>query len=124
MPGNLAGWAFVLAIVFAWAFISAFVEPFVIAALMQVYFKTIEGQVPDPEWDRRLAETSRQFRELKDKALASVGGSRWGASASPTVKPVEHSDASVPAAWSSRRSAPISGHGHEALFASDLSSST
>ena len=59
MPGNLAGWAFVLAIVFAWACISAFVEPFVIAALMQVYFKTIEGQVPDPEWDRRLAETSQ-----------------------------------------------------------------
>ncbi len=77
MPGNLAGWAFVIAIVFAWACISAFVEPFVIAAMMQVYFRTIEGQVPDPEWDRRLAEKSRQFRELKDRALASVGGSRW-----------------------------------------------
>ncbi len=82
MPGNLAGWAFVIAIVFAWACISAFVEPFVIAAMMQVYFRTIAGQVPDPEWDRRLAEKSKQFRELKDKALASVGGSRWGASTS------------------------------------------
>jgi hypothetical protein len=78
MPGELAGWAFVFAIVFAWAFISAFVEPFVIAALMQVYFRKIEGQVPDPAWDMRLAETSKHFRELKDRALASVGGSRWG----------------------------------------------
>ena len=78
MPGELAGWAFVFAIVFAWAFVSAFVEPFVIAALMQVYFRKIEGQVPDPAWDMRLAESSKHFRDLKDRALASVGGSRWG----------------------------------------------
>lgn len=78
MPGQLAGWGFVLAIIFAWAFISALVEPFVIAALMQVYFRAIEGQVPDPEWDRRLEETSRHFHELKDRAIASVTGSRWG----------------------------------------------
>ena len=38
-----------------------FVEPFAIAALMQVYFKVIEGQVPDPEWDRRLAESRGIF---------------------------------------------------------------
>lgn len=79
MPGNMAGWAFVLAIVFAWACISAFVEPFVIAAMMQVYFKAIEGQVPDPEWDRRLAEASRHFRELRSKALGVTGGSGWAA---------------------------------------------
>ena len=77
MPGQLAGWAFVLAIVFAWAFKAAFIEPFAIASLMQVYFKTIEGQVPNPDWDRRLGEASSKFRELKDKALASFGGSRW-----------------------------------------------
>ena len=78
MPGELAGWAFVFAVVFAWAFVSAFVEPFVIAALLQVYFAKIEGQVPDPAWDMRLSETSKHFRELKDRALASVGGSRRG----------------------------------------------
>ncbi|TIS55345.1 MAG: hypothetical protein E5W91_23235 [Mesorhizobium sp.] len=77
MPGQLGGWAFVLAIVFAWAFKAAFIEPFAIASLMQVYFKTIEGQVPDPDWDRRLAEASSKFRDLRDKALASLGGSRW-----------------------------------------------
>ncbi|PBB82305.1 hypothetical protein CK218_05455 [Mesorhizobium sp. WSM3879] len=77
MPGQLAGWAFVLAIVFAWAFKAAFIEPFAVASLMQVYFATIEGQVPNPEWDRRLAEASSKFRELRDKALSPFGGSRW-----------------------------------------------
>lgn len=77
MPGQLGGWAFVLAILIAWAFKAAFIEPFAIACLMQVYFKTIEGQVPNAEWDQRLAEASSKFRELKDKALASFGGSRW-----------------------------------------------
>ncbi|WFP75633.1 hypothetical protein [Mesorhizobium sp. WSM4906] len=77
IPGQLAGWAFVLAIVFAWAFKAAFIEPFAIASLMQVYFDTIEGQVPNPDWDGRLAEASSKFRELRDKALGSFGGSRW-----------------------------------------------
>ena len=79
MPGELAGWSFVLAIVFAWAIKAALVEPFCIAALMEVYFRTIEGQAPDPEWDRRLAEASRQFRELKDRALGAFGGRPAGA---------------------------------------------
>ena len=81
MPGQLAGWAFVLSIVFAWACISAFIEPFAIAALLQVYFKTIAGQVPDPEWEDRLNEASRHFRELTEKAMTSIGGPRWGSSA-------------------------------------------
>ncbi|MER9523101.1 hypothetical protein NKI96_05905 [Mesorhizobium sp. M0292] len=77
IPGQLGGWAFVLAVLLAWAFKAAFIEPFAIACLMQVYFKTIEGQVPNAEWDQRLAEGSSKFRELRDKALASFGGSRW-----------------------------------------------
>ena len=81
MPGELAGWAFVLAIVFAWAFKSALIEPFAIASLMQVYFKAIEGQVPNPEWDRRLEEASSKFRELKEKAFGSGEASRWDGAA-------------------------------------------
>lgn len=77
MPGQLAGWAFVLAIVFAWAFKAAFIEPFAVASLMQVYFRVIEGQVPNPEWDRKLEEASSKFRELKEKAFGSGEASRW-----------------------------------------------
>lgn len=74
MPGQLAGWSFVLAIVFALALKAALIEPFAIAALMSVYFRTIEGQTPDAEWDRRLAEASRHFRDLVDKARGAVAG--------------------------------------------------
>jgi hypothetical protein len=79
LPGSIAGWSFVAAIVFAWAFKAAFLEPFAIAALMDVYFRVIEGQVPNPEWDGKLAEASAKFRELKDKAMASVGPGNVGA---------------------------------------------
>ena len=74
MPGALAGWSFALAIVFAWAIKAALLEPFAIAALMQVYFRTIEGQSPDPDWDRKLSDASRHFRELKDRAASAFGG--------------------------------------------------
>lgn len=73
MPGQLAGWSFVLAIVFAWAVKAALLEPFAVCALIQVYFRTIEGQVPNPDWDRRLTEASKHFRELKDKAFGPAG---------------------------------------------------
>lgn len=72
LPGHVAGWSFVAAIVFAWAFKAAFLEPFAIAALMDVYFRTIEGQVPNVDWDRKLSEASGKFRELKDKALGGA----------------------------------------------------
>lgn len=71
-------WSFILAFIFAWSVKAALIEPIAIYALMQVYFKTIEGQVPDPEWDARLEGASKQFRELKDKALSAVTGSKRG----------------------------------------------
>ena len=47
---------------------------FAIAALMQVFFARIEGQVPDPEWDAKLAGASDKFRELGAKAKEAFGG--------------------------------------------------
>ncbi len=73
-PGQAGGWAFVVAIVFAWAFKAALLEPFAIAALMDVYFRVIEGQQPNPEWERRLDETSSKFRELGNKASDWIKG--------------------------------------------------
>jgi hypothetical protein len=72
LPGDIAGWSFAAAIVCAWAVKSALLEPFAIAALMDVYFRTIEGQVPNPEWDRKLSDASAKFRELKEKALGGA----------------------------------------------------
>jgi hypothetical protein len=74
MPGQATIWAFGIAFVFAWALKAAVLEPVAIAALMQVYFKTIEGQTPNPEWEARLDGASRKFRQLADRAAGWVGG--------------------------------------------------
>ncbi len=73
-PGQLGGWSFVLAFVFAWALKGALLEPFAVAALMSVYFKQIEGEVPNPEWSAKLAGASNKFVELKNKATNFVMG--------------------------------------------------
>jgi hypothetical protein len=73
-PGQMGGWAFVLAIVFAWAFKAALLEPFAIAALMDVYFRTVEGQTPDPQWLAKLNNASAKFREIGQKALEWARG--------------------------------------------------
>ncbi len=65
MPGAWSAGGFIFALLFAWSVKAAFLEPFAVACLMQVYFKTIEGQVPDPEWEARLEQMSSHFRKLK-----------------------------------------------------------
>lgn len=77
MPGSIGGFGFVLAIILAWAFKAAIVEPFAIAALMSVYFDAIEGQQPNPEWDAKLANASDKFRDLAGKAGDAVGGTAF-----------------------------------------------
>ena len=53
---------------------AALIEPFAIAAMMDVYFRVIEGQTPDPAWEQRISDVSRKFRDLKDKAANWVAG--------------------------------------------------
>lgn len=74
VPGSTSGYSFVFAFMLAWSFKAAVMEPFAIAALMQVFFARIEGQQPDPEWDAKLAGASDKFRELTQKAKQSFGG--------------------------------------------------
>jgi len=70
MPGAWAAGGFVFALLFAWSVKAALLEPFALTCLMQVYFKTIKGQQPDPEWEARLEQMSAKFRNLKARALA------------------------------------------------------
>jgi hypothetical protein len=74
IPGGWSAGGFIFAIVFAWAVKAALIEPFTIACMMQVYFQTIQGQQPDPEWDARISTVSRKFAEMKQKAIAWIGG--------------------------------------------------
>lgn len=69
LPGAWSAGGFVFALLFAWSVKAALLEPFAIACLMQVYFKTIENQQPDPQWEARLEQLSGKFRQLKDRAL-------------------------------------------------------
>lgn len=86
-PGEAGVWGVVIAFIFAWSAKAALIEPVAIYSLMQVYFKKIEGQEPDPEWEKRLDKASKHFRELKDKALAMVPTAKEPAKDDATIEP-------------------------------------
>lgn len=73
MPGTWAAGGVIFALLFAWSVKAALLEPFAITCLMQVYFRTIEYQQPDPEWDARLEQMSAKFRKLKVRAMSTPG---------------------------------------------------
>ncbi len=75
LPGAWTAGGFVFALLFAWSVKAALLEPFAITCLMQVYFKTIENQQPDPEWEARLEQMSGKFRKLKARAASAFGAS-------------------------------------------------
>lgn len=80
IPGGWSAGGFVFALIFAWAVKAALIEPFAIACMMQVFFRTIEGQSPDPVWEQRLSDASRKFNEIKERAVQWVGGRTAGGS--------------------------------------------
>lgn len=84
MPGAWSAGGFVFALLFAWSFKVALFDPFAVACLMQVYFRAIEGQEPNPEWEARLEQMSDKFRKLKERAIAGGG-------AQPSPTPVQAS---------------------------------
>lgn len=74
MPRGVSAGGLVFALIFAWAVKAALIEPFAIACLMQVFFRTTDGQTPDPEWERRISGVSGKFNDLKQKSAQWVGG--------------------------------------------------
>lgn len=73
MPGAWTAGGLVFALLFAWSVKAALLDPFALTCMMQVYFRTIEGQEPDPEWEAWLDHASGKFREIKAKALGNRG---------------------------------------------------
>lgn len=71
-PGSVGFWTFLGAVLLAWSLKAALLEPLAVIAMTQVFFKVIEGQTPNPEWDQKLASASGKFRDLADKAKAYV----------------------------------------------------
>lgn len=68
-PGSYA--SFAASAVLAYVLAKAFMEPFCIACLMQVFFAATQGQAPDPTWRGRLSGVSRKFEDLGRQAAAS-----------------------------------------------------
>lgn len=77
-PGTWGSFGFLGAFILAWAFKVSIMEPFAIACLIQVFFKTIEGQTPNPDWEARLSNASEKFREISRKAAESFRGQMGG----------------------------------------------
>jgi len=75
LPGAWSAGGFVFALLSAWSVKAALFKPLAIACLMQVYFRTIEGQTPDPAWEARLEQMSGKFRDLKAMGAARASTS-------------------------------------------------
>ncbi|MCC5961806.1 MAG: hypothetical protein JJU09_01655 [Rhodobacteraceae bacterium] len=70
-PGGMSAMGVVIAFILAWSVKQAVLEPLAVACLLQAYFRTIEGQTPDPEWDAKLQGMSDKFGKIKDRAMPS-----------------------------------------------------
>jgi len=85
IPGAWSAGGIVFALIFAWAVKAALIEPLAVTCMMQVFFKTIEGQAMDPAWENRLDGLSGKFGKIKDKASQwagkAAGAATGGASA-------------------------------------------
>jgi len=79
-PGGWSAMGVVVAIILAWSVKQAVLEPLAVACLLQAYFRTIEGQTPNPEWEQRLEGMSAQFRTLKTRAMGAMGAGGSGGS--------------------------------------------
>lgn len=73
IPGAWSAGGVVFALIFAWAIKAAFIEPFAIACMLQVYFKVTEGQTPDPEWMHKIEGASDKFKKMGERAAGWVG---------------------------------------------------
>ncbi|MFN4099513.1 MAG: hypothetical protein ACK4GT_07025 [Pararhodobacter sp.] len=67
-PGGASAFGVVIAFILAWSVKRALLEPLAVACLLQAYFRTIEGQTPDPQWDAKLDGMSGKFARLKERA--------------------------------------------------------
>ena len=67
-PGGMSAMGVVIAIILAWSVKQALLEPLAVACLLQAYFRTIEGQTANPEWEEKLEGLSDKFRKIKDRA--------------------------------------------------------
>jgi hypothetical protein len=86
-PGTLSFIGVVIALFLAWSVKAAVVDPFAMTAMMDLYFRTIEGQIPDPEWEAKLDGLSKKFGELGRRAMNYTPPMARPAPAAPAAPP-------------------------------------
>lgn len=90
LTGQIGGmWPLMIAVVASISIKAALIDPFAMTALMQVFFKVTQDQQPNPEWEGKLEQGSKKFREMKEKAMNWVSPNATDANAdddSPTVR--------------------------------------
>lgn len=59
----------ICAFVMTWAFKKILLDSFALATLVSEFRKIVEGQSPDPQWDKRLTGISKGFFEIKRRAV-------------------------------------------------------
>jgi hypothetical protein len=64
--------ALIVPLLLAYMIRMAFIEPMAVTAVLITFLQCVKGQQPDPAWDEKLSQVSKQFQELKSKAAAAV----------------------------------------------------
>lgn len=72
MPGAWSMGTMIFAILFTWAIKRALLEPFVIACMMQLFYMAVDEQDPDPIWEQGLAEGSKKYVRIKERAAGAT----------------------------------------------------
>jgi hypothetical protein len=78
IPSGSALVAVAIALVFAWAFRQAIVEPLLVAAFIDLFGRVTEDRDPDPALDEKLTALSEAYREIKAVAAPPQRGLRRG----------------------------------------------
>ena len=89
IPGAWSAGGFVFALIFAWAVKAALIEPLAVTCMMQVYFKTIEGQALDPAWASKLDGLSGKFGKIGERAAQWARNSGHAAAGATSINTQE-----------------------------------
>ncbi len=111
MPGTgSAILSFIVTVLLVYSIKKALIEPLLMTALMQVYFRAIEGQVPTPAWTEKLDGLSEKFRAMQEKFVGP-------ASSAPLIPSAVETQPTSAGQWQQTHpesSHPQSGYPHPA----------
>lgn len=61
-------WQAVFTLILSWIVKAAYFDPIALGSMIQLFFKTIDGQTVDSDWEKKLDSDSPDYREIKGRA--------------------------------------------------------